>query len=114
MPSPLVISLQEDNFNLEEVIVTGYGSLKKEAYAGSASILRWTTWLSSGYKYWPVVTGLICRRSCSPTLPGSPERPPRSESGEQVPLTLPMTLCMLLTVCRSFQGRINPWNKLGP
>ncbi|TNF38543.1 MAG: SusC/RagA family TonB-linked outer membrane protein, partial [Bacteroidetes bacterium] len=40
MPSPLVISLQEDNFNLEEVIVTGYGSLKKEAYAGSASIIK--------------------------------------------------------------------------
>ncbi|MGE5350326.1 MAG: SusC/RagA family TonB-linked outer membrane protein, partial [Actinomycetota bacterium] len=38
--SPLVVSLQEDNFNLEEVIVTGYGSLKKEAYAGSASIIK--------------------------------------------------------------------------
>lgn len=34
------ISLYMDNFNLEEVIVTGYGSLKKEAYAGSASIVK--------------------------------------------------------------------------
>jgi TonB-linked SusC/RagA family outer membrane protein len=38
--TPLVVSLQEDNFNLEEVIVTGYGALKKEAYAGSASIIK--------------------------------------------------------------------------
>jgi TonB-linked SusC/RagA family outer membrane protein len=38
--TPLVVTLQEDNFNLEEVIVTGYGSLKKEAYAGSASIIK--------------------------------------------------------------------------
>ncbi len=36
----LEISLYTDNFNLEEVIVTGYGSLKKEAYAGSASIVK--------------------------------------------------------------------------
>ena len=38
--APLVVNLEEDNFNLEEVIVTGYGSLKKEAYAGSASIIK--------------------------------------------------------------------------
>ena len=36
----LDITLDLDNFNLEEVIVTGYGSLKKEAYAGSASIVK--------------------------------------------------------------------------
>ena len=38
--SPLIVNLEEDNFNLEEVIVTGYGTLKKEAYAGSASIIK--------------------------------------------------------------------------
>jgi len=38
--APLSVTLEEDNFNLEEVIVTGYGSLKKEAYAGSASIIK--------------------------------------------------------------------------
>ena len=37
---PIMISMQEDNFNLEEVIVTGYGTLKKEAYAGSVSIVK--------------------------------------------------------------------------
>ena len=36
----LDVTLDLDNFNLEEVIVTGYGSLKKEAYAGSASIVK--------------------------------------------------------------------------
>ncbi|MBE0675335.1 MAG: SusC/RagA family TonB-linked outer membrane protein, partial [Bacteroidales bacterium] len=36
----LSIVMEEDNFNLEEVIVTGYGSLKKEAYAGSASMVK--------------------------------------------------------------------------
>lgn len=34
------ILMDEDNFNLEEVIVTGFGSIKKEAYAGSASIVK--------------------------------------------------------------------------
>ncbi len=38
--TPLNIVLQEDNYNLEAVIVTGYGTLKKEAYAGSASIIK--------------------------------------------------------------------------
>jgi TonB-linked SusC/RagA family outer membrane protein len=38
--APLSIVLQQDNFNLEAVIVTGYGTLKKEAYAGSASIIK--------------------------------------------------------------------------
>ena len=38
--TPMVIAMEEDNFNLEEVIVTGYGSVKKEAYAGSASIIK--------------------------------------------------------------------------
>ncbi len=37
---PLVIALEEDLFNLEEVIITGFGTLKKEAYAGSASIIK--------------------------------------------------------------------------
>ena len=36
----MLIAMEEDNFNLEEVIVTGYGSVKKEAYAGSASIIK--------------------------------------------------------------------------
>ncbi len=38
--TPVLIAMEEDNFNLEEVIVTGYGSVKKEAYAGSASIIK--------------------------------------------------------------------------
>ncbi len=38
--TPLTIILDEDNFNLEEVIVTGFGAIKKEAYAGSASIVK--------------------------------------------------------------------------
>lgn len=38
--TPMLIAMEEDNFNLEEVIVTGYGSVKKEAYAGSASIIK--------------------------------------------------------------------------
>ena len=38
--TPMLIAMDEDNFNLEEVIVTGYGSVKKEAYAGSASIIK--------------------------------------------------------------------------
>jgi TonB-linked SusC/RagA family outer membrane protein len=38
--SPITIDMQEDLFNLEEVIVTGYGSMKKEAYAGSASFIK--------------------------------------------------------------------------
>src|SRR5512133_343723 len=38
--APMNIAMEEDNFNLEEVIVTGYGSVKKEAYAGSASIIK--------------------------------------------------------------------------
>ncbi len=37
---PLLVSMEEDNFNLEGVIVTGYGSIRKEAYAGSASIVK--------------------------------------------------------------------------
>jgi TonB-linked SusC/RagA family outer membrane protein len=36
----MVITMQEDNFNLEEVVVTGYGTIKKEAYAGSMSVVR--------------------------------------------------------------------------
>ncbi|MBU1011408.1 MAG: TonB-dependent receptor [Bacteroidetes bacterium] len=38
--TPLEIMMEEDNFSLEEVIVTGYGIIKKEAYAGSASIIK--------------------------------------------------------------------------
>lgn len=38
--TPLSVVMQNDNFNLEEVIVTGFGSVKKEAYAGSASIIK--------------------------------------------------------------------------
>jgi TonB-linked SusC/RagA family outer membrane protein len=38
--TPLAVVMEEDNFNLEEVIVTGYGSLKKESYAGSASMVK--------------------------------------------------------------------------
>lgn len=38
--SPLAVELLEDIFNLEEVIVTGFGSVKKEAYAGSASVIK--------------------------------------------------------------------------
>jgi TonB-linked SusC/RagA family outer membrane protein len=37
---PLTVIMKEDLFNLEEVIVTGYGSVKKEAYAGSASFVK--------------------------------------------------------------------------
>jgi len=38
--SPLTIVMTKDQFNLEEVIITGYGSVKKEAYAGSASMIK--------------------------------------------------------------------------
>lgn len=38
--SPISIVMQQDFFNLEEVIITGYGSVKKEAYAGSASMIK--------------------------------------------------------------------------
>lgn len=38
--TPLVIIMEDDNFGLEEVILTGYGTIKKEAYAGSASIVN--------------------------------------------------------------------------
>ena len=34
------ITLREDTTLLEEVIVTGYGTFKKSAYAGSASIVK--------------------------------------------------------------------------
>ncbi len=36
----MLITMQEDIFDLEEVIVTGFGSVKKEAYAGSVSIVK--------------------------------------------------------------------------
>ncbi len=36
----MTIPLDDDSFHLEEVIVTGYGTIKKEAYAGSASIIK--------------------------------------------------------------------------
>jgi TonB-linked SusC/RagA family outer membrane protein len=38
--SPLHIVLQEDESMLNEVVVTGYGNLKKGVYAGSASVIK--------------------------------------------------------------------------
>ena len=37
---PMSIILKVDNNLLDEVIVTGYGTFKKSAYAGSASIVK--------------------------------------------------------------------------
>lgn len=37
---PIKIILKDDNTLLEEVVVTGYGSFKKSAYAGSASFVK--------------------------------------------------------------------------
>ena len=37
---PMTVVLEDDNEQLEEVIVTGYGTFKKSAYAGSASTVK--------------------------------------------------------------------------
>lgn len=38
--SPLKIVLESENQQLEEVVITGYGTYKKSAYAGSASTVK--------------------------------------------------------------------------
>lgn len=39
-PVPLTVILEDEDMLLEDVIVTGYGSFKKSAYAGSASTVK--------------------------------------------------------------------------
>ncbi|MCU0473792.1 MAG: hypothetical protein MUC93_10575 [Bacteroidales bacterium] len=38
--APLLITMEIDSYSLEEVVVTGYGTIKKGAYAGSVSIVK--------------------------------------------------------------------------
>lgn len=98
---PAEIILMQDLNMMDEVIVTGYGTFKKSAYAGSASNVRAEKSRIFRPHPSPRCSRAMLPESSSALRPGSRVRPLKSISGEWVPSMRETSRSMSLTACLS-------------